>query len=121
MSALASKCEVFDFSRYVCYCCLVSATSRYPYFAETLAHLHVSLPRTDVASTTAWLYVANKDKRTANCFGGSLVQTCTTAFPNFYVYPFLVRTDMSVVFHPKRRLNKFTIFLKLCINATSIK
>lgn len=107
----------------------MSATSRYPYFAQTLAHLHVYLPRTDVASTAAWLYVANKDKLTAKSFGGSLVHTCTTAFPNFYVYPFLVRTDtgtmavaiyvMSVVFHPKRRLNKFTISLKLCINAIS--
>jgi hypothetical protein len=68
----------------------VILTSHKPY-----AHLHVPLPRTDVASTTAWLYVA---KRATKCSGGSLVHTCTTVFCDFiYLFPFLVRTDMRVV------------------------
>jgi hypothetical protein len=84
---------------------VVSATSRYHYFAQTLPHLHVSLRRTDVASTAAWLCVANRDKRTTECFGGSLVHTCTTAFPKS-LFPVHVKTDMSVdvfclFFHPK--------------------
>jgi hypothetical protein len=81
---------------------------------KPLAHLHVSLPWTDVASIAAWLYVAIKGKRTAKCCGGNLVHICTTSFSGFC---FLVRTNMVVIvlclyiFHPNWCLNLFTILI----------